>query len=479
LKKTFFRLGLLVMTGALLAPGSLRAADDESTTKEEPQSLSDAVGDGLSKMDPLLKAKDWVGVTNLIDGLLKDAKPDSYDAAVLYRTLAQVDLQKQDYIGAIEPLEKSLAISNRHHFFNRKETCDLLYIMSEMYYNRADTAKGDHELAVASFDKAIDYIQQWFALTDRPTEDISMYYAQLLYGAAVNRNPQHPDPELIQKARQQVEKTLLMSVHPKDSMYQFLLATLQQELDYATAADVMELLLSHNPNNKAYWQALYGDYMMLAQDPKNKDAHKTRDLNIRAINTIERAQALGYLNTPHDNYTLFTLYYNLGQYSLAADILHKGLTSGGIDNDINNWLLLSACYQQTNDDFKSIDALKEAAQHFPSNGELESKIAQAYLGLDNNEEALKHGMAAIEKGHLSKPEQTYVFVAYIAYELQRYDEAKEAIEHALSLMKKPDHQAIGLKNAIEEAIKERDERKAEKDADKKKADEARAEAEKL
>jgi len=476
LKNKFSLLGLLVLAGALLAPVPLRA--DDETTKEEPQTLSDAVGDGLSKMDPLLKAKDWTGAINLVETLLKDTKPDSYDQAVLYRTIAQIDLQKQDYIGAIEPLEKSLNISNRHHFFNKKETCDLLYIMSEMYYNRADTAKNDHELAVESFDKAIQYIQQWFQLTDRPTEDISMYYAQLLYGAAVTRNPQHPDPELIQKAREQVEKTLHMTVHPKDSMYQFLLATLQQQLDYATAADVMELLLTHNPNNKAYWQALYGDYMMLAQDPKNKDSHRTRDLNIRAINTIERAQALGYLNTPKDNYTLFTLYYNLGQYSLAADILHKGLSSGGIDNTIDSWLLLSACYQQINDDFKSIDALKEASQHFPNNGELESKIAQAYLSLDNNEEALKHGLAAIEKGHLARPEQTYVFVAYIAYEMQKYDEAKEAIEQAIAHMKKPDHQAIGLKNAIEEAIKERDSKREEKEKEKQ-ADEARAAADKI
>ena len=459
LKRSLPLLGLLVLATLLAAPAALRADD-------EPQTMSDAVGDGLAKLDPLLKAKDWTGALNLVENLVKDAKPDSYDAAILYRTLAQIDLQKADYIGAIEPLEKSLAISDRHHFFSNKETCDLLYIMSEMYYNKADNAKNDHDLQVESFDKAISYIQRWFRLTERPTEDISMYYAQLLYGAAVARNPQHPDPDLIQKAREQVQKTLLMSVHPKDSLYQFLLATLQQQQDYSGATEVIELLLTHNPNNKSYWQALYGDYMVMAQDPKNKeDVDKVRRMNIRAINTIERAQALGYLDTPHDNYTLFTLYYNLGQYGLAADILHKGLSSGGIDSDINNWLLLSACYQQIDDDFKSIDALEEATKHFPSNGELESKIAQAYLSLDNNEEALKHAEMALEKGHLTKPEQTYVFAAYIAYELGKFDEAKEAIEHAVNLMKKPDHQAIGLKTAIEEAIKERESKKAEKAAE--------------
>ncbi len=456
LKRPFsFALGLAALATLLLVPSGLRA-DDASPT------LSDAVGDGLTKVDTAVKAKDWDLAVKQVNDLLKDAAADSYDQAILERTIAQIETQKGDYQAAVEPLEKALEISDRHHFFSEKEVLDSLYFLSQLYFQKADTAKGDKEAQVAAFAKAIQFIKRWFELNPHPTEDISMYYAQLLYGAAVAENPSHPDPELISQARKQVEKTLKMSVHPKDSLYQFLLATMQQQQDYPGAADVLELLLAHNPNNKAYWQDLDMFYMAMSQDPKDKDVRKTRKFDIRAINTIERAQALGYLNTPRDNYTLFTLYYNIGEYGLAANILHKGLTSGAIDSDLNNWLLLSACYQQINEDFQSIDALKEATSRFPTNGELESKIAQAYLSLDNNEEAFKHGEIALEKGHLAKPEQTYVFVAYMAYELEKYDEAKDAIDHALALMKKPDHQATGLKNAIEEAIKERDSKKAEK-----------------
>ena len=41
------------------------------------------------------------------------------------------------------------------------------------------------------------------------------------------------------------------------------------------------------------------------------------------------------------------------------------------------------------------------------------------------------------------------------------DEAKVAIDKSIELMAKPDHQALGLRGAIEEAIKERDVKKAE------------------
>jgi hypothetical protein len=49
----------------------------------------------------------------------------------------------------------------------------------------------------------------------------------------------------------------------------------------------------------------------------------------------------------------------------------------------------------------------------------------------------------------------------MAYELGKFDEAKVAVDKAIELMAKPDHQALGLRGAIEEAIKERDSKKAE------------------
>ncbi len=457
-RPTALFLGIAVAAVLLLQPAMLRADDENSSGKDAP-TLSDSVGDGLAKLEPMLTAKDWTGAINLVDGLIQSAPPDSYDLTILERTMAQILTQKGAYQDALVPLEKSLAISDRHHFFTVKEETDILYFLSQLYYQQADSYKNDRDAEVAAYAKAIGYIQRWFTVSPKPTEDNSFYYAQLLYADAVAKNPQHPDADLIRQAREQDEKTLLMSLHPKDSLYIFLLATLQQEANYSRAAEVLELLLSHNPNSRSYWQDLNMFYMALAQDPKNKDEDKIRTFNIRAINTIERAQALGFMKTTRDNYTLFTLYYNIGQYGMAADLLYAGLKAGTIEPDLQNWLLLAASYQQINQDFTAIDVLKEAANRFPKNGELEFKIAQIYQQLDNNKDAFAHAKVALDKGGLAKPQQTYMFVAYVAYELSQYDDAKAAIEKAIELaghLDHPDHQATGLKNAIDEAIKERD-----------------------
>jgi tetratricopeptide (TPR) repeat protein len=442
---------------ALALPAGLRA---DEPAKDEAPVLSEEIGDGLAKVEPMVTAKDWLGAMTLVNGLLEKAAPGSYDQAFLNEMKAQILTQKGDYPSAIDPLETALTIADQHHYFSNKQETDMLYFLSQLYYQKADTLKSDHEAELAAYGKAITFVQRWFQITTKPNEDVSLYYAQVLYAASLARDPNHPDPALLRQTREQIEKTLLQSVHPKDSIYTFLLATLQQELDYARAAEYFELILARNPNNKGYWVDLSTLYMALAQDPKDKDEAKIRRYNIRAIDTFERAQALGFMKTPRDNFTLFTLYYNIGQYGIASDLLYNGLETGSIEPVLNNWLLLAASYQQINKDFTAIEVLKKAAARFPKNGELEFKIAQAYQQLDNNQEAFNHAQIATEKGGLSKAQQTYMFLAYTAYEVGKFDEAKVAIDQAIHLMSKPDHQALGLQSAIEEAIKERDAKKA-------------------
>jgi len=447
--------GLAIASLAMLLASPAAYADNEPAPAAEPPSLSDAVGDGLSKIRPMLEQKppDFVSATKLVDELVAGAEADSFDMEVLLNTRARILIQETGYASAIKPMEAALEISDRHHFMSLRDNLDTLNLLAQLYNQTADDPKKSHEEQIAAYEKAIGYMQRWFKLNTKPNEDVSFYYAQLLYGEAVAKNQEHPDRELIRQARDQVEKVLLMSVHPKPTTYAFLLATVNQEQDYAHGAELLELMLSRNPSSKNYWADLVMFYMILGQN--TKDEAKIRQLNVRAINTIERAQALGYLKTPKDNFNLFTLYYNSNQYGTAADILHDGLMSGNIDPSLANWQLLASSYEQTNQEFKSIDALKEASKRFPKNGELDMKIAQVYYGLGKNDEAFAYSKVAMEKGGLAKPLQTYEFIAYLAYELHEFDFAKLAIDKAVDLIKgPPDHQILVLKSAIEDAIKE-------------------------
>jgi tetratricopeptide (TPR) repeat protein len=201
-------------------------------------------------------------------------------------------------------------------------------------------------------------------------------------------------------------------------------------------------------------------YVNLAQSA-DKSTDDFRKYYVRAINALERAQALGYMTTPKDNFLLFTFYYDTSQFGTAADLLYQGLTSGTISGELNNWELLSTAYQQTNQEFKAIDVLKQAAQKFPQNGNLDSQIAGIYLGLDKNEDAYTYEKLAVDTGNLDKGWVVYNTLAYLSFELGKLDESKAAIDKAIELKGgKPDRQSVSLRNAIIEAISERDARAA-------------------
>jgi hypothetical protein len=232
------------------------------------------------------------------------------------------------------------------------------------------------------------------------------------------------------------------------------LAALQQEGNFARSAEVLELLVKQYPAKKDYWAQLVPIYLNLAFD---KDEEKGRENNIRAVITIERAQALGFMRTPKDNYTLVGLYFNVGQFGKATELLYAGLKSGAIESIQTNWELLAYSYQQVNKPFQAIDALKDASKRFPKSGQIDYQIAQIYYSLEKPVEAYQSLVSAVAKGHLDKPYAVYNFQAYVAYELTKFDEAKIAVDKAIaSPGSEKEPQLPRLKVAIEEALKERE-----------------------
>ena len=113
------------------------------------------MGDDLAKLDPLIKEKDYDGAIRLVEGILKEATPESYDQCFLYKTEAQILTQKNDYNGAIKPLEASVKDRRPPPFSSRsRRKLDILYFLSQLYYQQADSEKGDRQLQIESFGKA-------------------------------------------------------------------------------------------------------------------------------------------------------------------------------------------------------------------------------------------------------------------------------------------------------------------------------------
>lgn len=425
-----------------LLPG-LRAADDKT---EKMYTFTEETSDDLLKYKTAVDAKNYDQAIAIVDArLAKITDHQSYDYGMLQEYKAQAMLQKGDFMGALAPLEEGLSVSDAHtpHFTDDKVATELSYIIAQIYFQKAIGAK----TAAASdpfYAKSDQYMQRWLKLTKRPNAEAYSFYSQVLYNWAVAVDPEHPDTDKLSRALKVVDEALHLSTHPKDSLYLLKFVCLQQLNKIQESIELLELLVSMKPESKTYWTQLASLYVNSNQ-------------TTRAILTFERAQEQGFMNAPKDNYNLVGIYFNIGQYEHAAALLEKGLRDGSIENDQKNWELLSYCYQQLNRDFKSIDTLTEAAKRFPKAGQLEFLIAQGYFALDKNAEALAHLQACVAKGGGTKPSQTYLFLAYVAYAAQKYDIALDATNKALAF---PDakEKATSMKSTIENAIQARDDK---------------------
>ncbi|MBI3884685.1 MAG: tetratricopeptide repeat protein [Opitutae bacterium] len=428
------------LTVLLLASGLTGAVLAQEVPRE--YQISDKTSEEFAKLKPLADAKNWDGAVAILDAQLAKVEGTSYDAAMLQYYKGQMLLQKGDYPGAIQPIETYVQLSDSHTptYADEKTTLEVTYILAQLYYSEATTTKNP-TLAAQYYDKAEKAMARWTKFTKKPTADALSFYASLLFNHAA-QNPEHPDEKKVKLALDQTEAALHLSAHPKDNLYLIKLACLQMLNRNAEAAEMLELLVKQKPENKNYWQQLSALYLN-----QNKD--------IRAILTIERAQAHGLMNSPKDNFNLIGIYFNVGQYEKAAELLAAGLHDGKIENTQQNWELLAYSYQQLRREFKAIDVLVEAAKRFPKSGQLEYQIAQIYYSLDKPLDAIAHLQACIAKGGSAKPHQAYLFLAYLSYEQKNFTVALDAAKRA---METPEgsKEAQKMKSAIEDAIKERE-----------------------
>lgn len=440
----------VALLGLLLLPcGVTKAANGNQ--------LDEGVSTELQKLQPLVDAKNWDGALGLINSIKPLATADSYDMAVLSDVTYKIYLQKSDYQKAIAPLEEAIRLGDTYNYFDLNQLQEMVLYLAQVYYQEAVVNKSP-AIQQQYYSKASFYMQRWMKATDKPKtdsayQDAMTLYATLLYQQATLKTP--PDLAMITEAQKVIHEALLSVVHPKDTYYVMLLASYQQQNDLLSSANLLEFLAKNYPSRKDYWQQLFGTYLNLAGS-ETKDEEKARMYNIRAVLTLERAQAKGVMQTPKDYMNLVSIYFTLGQFSKAIDVLHKGLKDGSIEQIQKNWELLAYSYQQINQPFKAIDVLKEATQAFPRSGQIHYQIAQIYYSLDNTQETYNSLKTALAKGNLDKAGSVYGFMAYVCFELRKFDEALDAATRALaSSDTKSDVQLPKLKTAIEDAIKER------------------------
>jgi hypothetical protein len=456
-------IGWVALAG-VLALGAPRAfGQDEGSqsqgTAQKPQP-SEKISELYQKLKPLQDAKNWAAMLDLVSNTLSAVPPTSYDAALLLDMQARLLLQTDpDHLGkAIGPWEQGLKLSDQFGYYDLRQSLEIMKFLAQVIFMQAQEIK-DKDQQIRMINDAGGYLKRFIAKTPKPDSDAESLYAQILFYQAT-ADPNHVNNALLDEARKVVEQGMLSTIHPKEVSYRLLLAILQTQNDFQRCSELMELMLSEYPNKKDMWAGLFSTYVNLAANAKIEK--QRREYYVRAINTVERAQALGFMNTPRDNYNLFTLYANAGEIGIATDMLYNGMKKGTIESNVTNWKNLGLYYQQSNKELQAISALEEAAKLFPTEGSLDAVIGQIYQGMEKPKQARDFYERAIKKGNLGdKPHQTYLYLAYADVELGDYDAAQAAIDKASATPDgAKDQQVKTLKEGIKQMIEDRERIKA-------------------
>ncbi|MCX6938339.1 MAG: hypothetical protein NTU80_10665 [Verrucomicrobia bacterium] len=419
------RLLLAALLTLAAAPATLRAQPAPEPAKKEFLPKTTAA---LAQLQKLSEAKNYSAALALIQPLAAEAPPGSYDAYVLNQIQTQLLLAANRLADAIPTAERALGVSDANpNFGTRENKLELIHLLGQLHYQQALEKKLPAE-QVPGLTQALAYAERWLTEAPRATADAQLFAASLLYQLGT-LDPARPDSARLRDTIAQAGEGLLLSGAKIHTQLRLLQVAAHLALgETAPATELLELVAEADPVSTSTWSQLVSLYLARAAEVKNPA--ESERLHLRALHALDRAQAAGQLKSPRDHYTRVAVFFNLHQYSRAAALLEKGLADATLENTRRNWELLASAYQQTDREKLALDALDRAVARFPADANLEFTLAQSLYQAGQVEAAYARGQSAAAKGTLEKPGSASLYLAYLAYELQRYDEAAKWAELA-------------------------------------------------
>lgn len=390
------KLGLLLIC-SVLATGTVYAQDDErdkrdSKKTKQAQAVSKEVYDRIQKAQEMIDADDQQGALKMLNALKTKKGLTEYELQNVLNYIGFVNYNLDNVDGAMAAYEEMLRIPSVEDQI-RKQT---LYTMAQLVTMQEN------------YQKALDLLDQWFALETNPAPEPYILYAQNLY--QVNRYAEMVKP--IETAMQVAEKR---QKAVKEDWYVLLNFAYFQQENYAKVRDIQKTLLASWPK-KTYWFSLAGAYTELGEDDNLMGAY-------------EAAHTQGLLEKESELTTMAQLYMQHEVPYKAATLLQGEMDGGRVDKNAKNYRMLSQALTLAAEDEMAIPALQESAR-LSDEGELDLRLGNAYLNLGMYGECVSAIKKGINKGKIKSPDNAQISLGMCLYNERDYRDAIAAFREA-------------------------------------------------
>jgi tetratricopeptide (TPR) repeat protein len=390
------KLCLAVIVGVLAfgSAGAQRATDEDrdKTKTKQAQAVSKEVYEKIQKAQEMVDEKNYNGALKSLNNLYNPDKLTEYEQANVLNYLGFVYYNMDDPKNAIRTYERMLAIPTLEPQMAKQTTFTMAQLL---------TMEEDYQKALTTLDK-------WFVLETNPAPEPFILRAQILYN--LNRFK-----EMVQPIENAMSVARKRELPVKEDWYGLLNFAYFQQEDYTKVRDIQMILLQNWPKAR-YWKSLAGAFTELGEDEK-------------LIYAYDAAHTQGMLEKDTEFVTMAQLYLQAEVPYKAGKLLEEKMEAGIVPKSEKNYRLLSQAWMLAMEDEKSIPALQAAAK-LATHGELDQRLANAYLNVGNYTACVKSANDAIRKGGMKNPDNMQISLGMCQYNLRRYAAAKTAFREA-------------------------------------------------
>jgi len=384
--------GLLAFGNATAQQKKATEEDRAKTKTKQAQAVSKEVYERIQKAQEMVDEQKYTNALKTLNSLYNPDKLTEYEQANVLNYLGFVYYNMDDPVNAIRTYERMLAIPTLEPQMAKQTT----YTMAQLL-----TMQEQYPKALATLDK-------WFMLETNPAPEPFILRAQMLYN--LNRYKEMVSP--IENAMRIAEER---GKPVKEDWYGLLNFAYFQQENYGKVRDIQKILLINWPKAR-YWKSLAGAYTELGEDEK-------------LIYAYDAAHTQGMLSKEAEFVTMAQLYLQAEVPYNAGKLLAEKMDAGVVKKTQKNYRLLSQAWMLAMEDEKAIPAL-QAAAGLATNGDLDQRLANAYLNVGNYAECVKAAGNAIRKGGLKNPDNMQISLGMCLYNQKRYGDAKSAFRQA-------------------------------------------------
>jgi len=388
---------LAALVCGLLAVGTVHAQKNDDNPNaniktKKAEAVSKKVYDKIQAAQEKIDEEDYAGALKILDAMRRSDKLSNYERTNILNYIGYVYYSTDDMKGAMNTYKELLTIPDLEPQL-RKQT---VYTMAQLMTMEEN------------YKEAIKLIELWFTLETNPGPQPFILYAQNLY-----QDNRYAD--MVKPIESAISVATSRNTEVKEDWYVLLNFAYFQQENYHKVRDIQKILLLNWPK-KRYWFSLAGAFTELGEE-KN------------LLASYDAAHTQGMLESEAELITMAQLYMQNEVPYKAATLIDKEMASGRIAKSGKNYRLLSQAWSLSQEDAKSVPALKEAAR-LSDEGELNLRLGNAYLNLGQYGECVSAVQAGIRKGGIKSPDNAQISLGMCQYNLKKYSEAKKAFTQA-------------------------------------------------